>query len=120
MNKQQKELLQEIRLVSDLTGVVSPVQEQSVAMWPHAIPQVKAVVTVISSDAHLVLYDLKLKWFKGKNIDRGIIQHIETSVWMVLGDTWRTIFVADGKIVHDGKRRKEFNVERTDDPEPKP
>lgn len=120
MNQQQKDIISEMRMASDLTGVVSPAQEQSVAMWPYAIPQVKGVVTAISPDHHLVLYDLKLKWFGSKTIDRGIMQNIETSVWMVLGDTWRTIFVADGKVVHDGKRRKEFNVERTDDPEPNP
>lgn len=97
-----------LRLNTEITGVVTAVQVQSVNAWPAvAFKELKSHETRIDPQTREVQYLLKLKP-KKEIKDLRALRIIEESVWALLGDTWRTTFMVGKRILYAGHRRQEI------------
>jgi hypothetical protein len=109
MDEKMNDQLTAMRILTEWTGDVSEAQVKTLNLWPAVM-----IPGLASHEIHIDLNDrkvvFKLKFKKGKTIENlNLLSRLETGVWALLGDTWKTIVKKDRRFLYTGVRKKEFN-----------
>lgn len=105
----QDDRLTALRLLTEWTGQVTEAQVKTLNIWPSVmIDGVKSHEVRIDVNEKKVVFKLKFKANKSLK-DLNAVSRLETGVWALLGDSWKTIVKGDGRILYAGSPRRVVN-----------